>query len=349
MHGSILERPDRISGKRRGATLTGTAASAIRTSLRDRLFEYAERRLPALTRLKRVESLPIRLDRHRIYVLPTRFGLMLSLLLLVMLLGALNYNNNPALLLTCLFAAAAYQSVFAAFATLNRLEIAALRAEPCHAGGELEFSIHFHIATRPRHSLRLRATEAEIAFDLDRDGAATLRIPAPQRGWLRPGRLRLCSEYPFGLFEVWSWVNPEFAALVYPRLEKNPPPLPRSGAQAYQLADRSSGDELAALREYQTGDPPRAIAWKASARRGELLVKEFETPRGQEIMLDFATLRGLPNEDRIARLAAWVCLAETARLPYALALPQTRIDAGLGAEHRHACLRALALAPGAAS
>ncbi len=82
-------------------------ASAATASLKTRLFEYAERRLPALTRLKRVESLPIRLDRHRIYVLPTRFGLMLSALLLVMLLGALNYNNNPALLLTCLFAAAA--------------------------------------------------------------------------------------------------------------------------------------------------------------------------------------------------------------------------------------------------
>ena len=328
--------------------MTGTAASAIRTSLRDRLFEYAERRLPALTRLKRVESLPIRLDRHRIYVLPTRFGLMLSLLLLVMLLGALNYNNNPALLLTCLFAAAAYQSVFAAFATLNRLDVTALRADPCHAGDEMYFSIHFHIATRPRHSLRLRAVDAEIAFDLDRDSAATLRIHAPQRGWLRPARLRLCSEYPFGLFEVWSWINPDFAALVYPRLESNPPPLPRSGAQAQQLADRSSGDELAALREYRSNDPPRAIAWKASARRDELLVKEFETPRGHEVVLDYATLRGLAHEDRISRLAAWVCLAEAARLPYALALPQTRIDAGLGADHRHACLRALALAPGAA-
>ena len=136
---------------------------------------------------------------------------------------------------------------------------------------------------------------------------------------------------------------------MYPRLEPNPPPLPRHGAQAQQLANRSSGDELAALREYRSNDPPRAIAWKASARRGELLVKEFETPRGREIMLDFAALRGLPNEDRIARLAAWVCMAEAARLPYALALPQTRIDAGLGPEHRHACLCALALAPGAAS
>ena len=323
-------------------------ASAATASLKTRLFEYAERRLPALTRLKRSEPLPVRLDRHRIYVLPTRFGLMLSALLLVMLLGALNYNNNPALLLTCLLAAAAYQSVFAAFATLNRLEVTALRAEPGHAGGDLEFYIHFHIAARSRQSLRLRAGDAEIVFDLDADGSARLSIPALQRGWLRPGRLRLSSEYPFGLFETWSWINPEFAALVYPRLETDPPPLPRHGAQAQRETDRSGGDELAALRTYQTGDPPRNIAWKASARRDELLVKEFEAPRGHEVVLDYAALRGLAHEDRLSRLAAWVYLAESRRTPYALRLPQTRIETGLGADHRHACLRVLALAPGAA-
>ncbi len=323
-------------------------ASAATASLKTRLFEYAERRLPALTRLKHIEPLPIRLDRHRIYVLPTRFGLMLSALLLVMLLGALNYNNNPALLLTCLLAAAAYQSVFAAFAALNRLEVSAVRAEPCHAGGDLVVSIHFHTASRPRYNLHLRTGNVEIAFDLDADASARLRIPTVQRGWLRPGRLRLSSEYPFGLFEVWSWINPEFAALVYPRLEAGPPPLPRWGAQTQRETDRSSGDELAALRTYQTGDPPRNIAWKASAHRDELLVKEFETPRGHEVVLDYAALRGLAHEDRLSRLAAWVCLAEFQCAPYALSLRETRIDAGLGAQHRHACLRALALAPGAA-
>ena len=46
--------------------------------------------------------MPKRLDRHRIYVLPTGFGLFLAALLAVMLLGALNYNNNPALLLALL-------------------------------------------------------------------------------------------------------------------------------------------------------------------------------------------------------------------------------------------------------
>ncbi len=322
-------------------------AAATRWS---RLLEFAERRLPALTRLKRAESLPIRLDRHRIYVLPTRFGALFSLVLAVMLLGALNYNNNPALLLTCLLGAASYQSVFQAFRTLNRLELHAIRTEPCHAGEPLRVALHFRTDARPRRSLCLRVDAVEIRFDLPAagEGCVHLTLDAPQRGWRRLGRLRLSSTYPFGLFEVWSWLHPDVAALVYPRLEPQAPPLPLDPAEAQWQTARGSGDELAVLREYRPTDPLRTIAWKASARHDTLLVKEFERRRGRDVVLDFGALHGLDREARLSRLARWVFLAEAAQVRYALVLPDQRLGPGLGAEHRHACLRALALQPGGA-
>jgi uncharacterized protein (DUF58 family) len=321
--------------------------SVTSASLWSRLLEYAERRLPALTRLKRAETLPILLTRHRIYVLPTRFGVLYSAVLVVMLLGALNYNNNPALLLTCLLGAASYQSVFQAFRALNRLELHALRTEPCHAGDALRIGAHFRADAKPRRSLRLQVDGRETIFDLAPEGDSVhIEVSAPQRGWRRLGRMRLASEYPFGLFHVWSWLNPECAALIYPRLELNAPPLPLAGAEAAARTVRLSGDELAALRDYRPNDPPRNIAWKASARHDNLLVKEFELRRGQEIVLDYAALHGLAPEARIARLARWVCQAETAQQLYALQLPERRLGPALGAEHRHTCLRELALLPG---
>jgi hypothetical protein len=75
-----------------------------------RLQRWAERRLPALTRYRRPESLPIELHRRRIYIVPSGFGIGFSVLLLVMLVGALNYANNAALLLTCLLGAASAAS-----------------------------------------------------------------------------------------------------------------------------------------------------------------------------------------------------------------------------------------------
>jgi uncharacterized protein (DUF58 family) len=315
-----------------------------------RMLAVAERRLPALTRLKQPEPLPIRLHRHRIYVLPTRFGLMFSAVLFVMLMGALNYNNNPALLLTCLLGAACYQSVFQAFRCINAVQLASLQGEPCHAGETLHINLSFHADGRPRRSLRLRVADQETVFDIAAgDGRVRVGAPAGTRGWCRVGRIRLYSEYPFGLFQVWSWLNPDFAALVYPQIEIGAPPLPQADDAAAEVATKRTGDEFAMLRDYHPSDPRRSIAWKASARHDTLLVKEFEQRRGQDVALDWTATSALVYEARISRLAAWVLAAEAAQLRYVLRLPDETVGPGLGPDHRHACLRALALLPGAAT
>ncbi|HEY2395580.1 MAG TPA: DUF58 domain-containing protein [Rudaea sp.] len=323
-------------------------ASGTFASLRSRLLATAERRLPALTRLKQAEALPITLHRHRIYVLPTRFGLLFSAVLLVMLLGALNYNNNPALLLTCLLGAACFQSVFQAFRTLNGVELRSLQAEPCHAGDVLYFTLTFRGPGRPRYSLRAGVDAVETLFDMEAGNDTRVRVgvPAPQRGWQRSGHVRLYCEYPFGLFQVWSWLSPDFSALVYPRREDPSVPLPRTNDDAAALPMRRTGDEFAMLRDYHPSDARRAIAWKASARHDALLVKEFEQRRGREIVLDWDATSALSHEARISRLTRWVDDAEALRHGYLLQLPDQRVGPGLGGDHRHACLRALALLPG---
>lgn len=45
----------------------------------------------------------------------------------------------------------------------------------------------------------------------------------------------------------------------------------------HQLAAPGSGSELLDLREYIPGDPPKTIAWKVSARRDQLITKEYES------------------------------------------------------------------------
>jgi uncharacterized protein (DUF58 family) len=80
-----------------------------------------------------------------------------------------------------------------------------------------------------------------------------------------------------------------------------------------------------------------------------LLVREYEQPRSAELTLDWTLTAGLPYEQRIRRLARWVDDAEREGRRYALVLPgQPPIAMGLGAGHRHRCLRALALMPGEA-
>jgi len=320
--------------------------AATVADLRLRTLAWAERRLPALTRLRKPEPLPIRLDRRRIYVLPTGFGITFALLLFVMLLGALNYSNNPALLLTCLLAAACGASLFSGFRAVNGLSLARLSASECHAGEPLALKLRFE-TSRPRASLTLRRDATETAFSLSADDDETIAfsIPSTTRGWLRPGRLRLSTDYPLGLFRIWSWLNPDAAFLVYPAIEKPAPPLPSGAGNKAERTRSGAGDEASGLRDYRVTDPPRLIAWKASARHDALLVRDAERRIDDALVLDHAAIAGLDGEARLRRLTAWVLAAEAAQREYTLHLPDQSIGPGLGGTHRHAALRALALAP----
>lgn len=315
--------------------------------LRGRLVALAERKLPALTRLRRPEPLPITLDRRRIYVVPTGYGVVFALLTAVMLTGALNYGNNPALLLTCLLGGACFVSVFVGFRGLSGLRLGQVRAGEAHAGSDVAIELVFAPGRRDRLALRAVAETAETAFAAERgrEALAVLSLPARVRGWLRPGRVRIVTTFPLGMFVIWSWVHPDVAVLIYPRPESDAPPLPHGGERDGAQRVGEAEDDPAGLRDYRDHDPPRRIAWRASVRHERLLAREHERQAGLALVLDYDALHGLGHEDRISRLTAWVLQASAGREAFVLVLPGQSFGPAIGAGHRADCLRALALLP----
>jgi uncharacterized protein (DUF58 family) len=305
-------------------------------------------RFATWSRPRAPESLPTTLDRRRIYVLPTRFGLFFAALLLTMGVGALNYNNNPALLLALLLAGAAHTSLLAAHLQLTGLSFSAAGAEPVAAGMPLALRVHARAAPgRERRGLRIECDDADAVLSLvDGSGEAQLSLPTTQRGWLDVPRLRVSTTRPLGLVRAWAYVWPEEPLLVYPAPEPHGPPLPEGWGQSAQARLRQAGDDVHHLRPYRRGDSRRAIAWKPSARRDSLLVREYEQPRGADLVLAWRALAGVAYESRIHRLARWIDEAERDGRRYRLELPgQPALGPAQGAAHRHACLRALALLP----
>lgn len=55
--------------------------------------------------------------------------------------------------------------------------------------------------------------------------------------------------------------------------------------ERYTRQQFSYGDNLLALRNYQFGDPIKAIDWKATARRGQAMVRIFEHEQNLDLML----------------------------------------------------------------
>ena len=309
-------------------------------------------RLPAvpLVRPRLPESLPVVLNRKRIYVLPTPFGLFIACLLITMLLGALNYNNNPGVLLAFVLGAIANNSLISAHMRLSGLEVFSIQAQSVHAGANLSLAIKCRNQgkVRARDGLEWSPPADADAFadEQTQDGELNISIATNRRGLIKLPKLRLSTVRPFGLARAWSWIWPNQHVMIWPRIEQNGPPLPHNyHISGGRLTLRSSMEEPHHLREYRRGDPQRLIAWKSSAKRGELMVREYESGIPREISLDWHQLPMLDYEAKISRLTHWVILAEQRGLNFSLNLPDGLIGPSQGASHLQNCLDRLAALP----
>ena len=308
-----------------------------------------------------VEHGEVLLDRKRVYILPTRAGLVFGVAALVLLVGSINYQLQLGFLLTFLVASMALVGMHHTHRNLARVTLASRPSSPVFAGDLALFEIQIANATaEPRYALwvepmqrgrRGGAQATANALDLPASSARIARIgvPAPQRGRLACPRLRIATRFPLGLFEAWAHFSPALSLVVYPKPEDDAPPLPAAGGAGREGGSGTgSGDDFAGVRPYQAGDPQKMIAWRLAARSDELSVKLFEAAAGTELLLDFDALpRTLDTEARLSRLARWVLAAEALHLRYGLRLPGLTIAPDSGAEQHDRCLTALALYRGA--
>lgn len=294
------------------------------------------------------------LSQRRVFILPTRAGIGFAVLLLVLLIGSINYQLGLGFALTFLALSCALVDMVFTYRNLAHLALQQGRTPQVFAGQEAQFELHLsNRTTLARYGVWIDFDDVEEprhVVDVKAAGSASvlLAVPTTQRGWLQPARVVLSTRFPLGLYRAWSYWRPAARALVYPRPEEGAPPLPMSGSASG--SGRAGGnDDFAGVRSYQAGDSPRQLAWRQIARLdpelgGQLVTKHFEGATGDELVLDFAALPAyLDVELRLSRMTRWVLDAEQRALPYAFRLGALHYDAANGAAHQAACLRALAL------
>lgn len=108
----------------------------------------------------------------------------------------------------------------------------------------------------------------------------TTRTIATRRGLYRLGPFTVHGGDPFGLFEKQRLIPVEHELAVYPpRLDVSSVPLPVATMSGGVMRERNralASQTIAGIREYTPGDPLNHISWSATARRGAVMVKEFD-------------------------------------------------------------------------
>ncbi|MFI5282770.1 MAG: DUF58 domain-containing protein [Candidatus Dormibacterales bacterium] len=154
----------------------------------------------------------------------------------------------------------------------------------------------------------------------------------PRSGWRKPfvsGALRrgpltaaswmVGSSDPLGLFSSGRPQADSEVALVLPRFGALAASNQVRELEASLAAPHAgSGSELFGVREYFPGDPLRRIHWRATARHGELVVREYEPPGALTLgIFCDPEPRNREVADQIARIAAseaWDCIRSGGRV-----------------------------------
>lgn len=158
------------------------------------------------------------------------------------------------------------------------------------------------------------------------------------RGRIELQAVQVWSTFPFGLTKKSVTFKSARTVLVFP------PDLPLRPGMLRRLSTRSQrgtgaedlpgpGEEFFGLREYMAGDSPRQIAWKRTARTGEVIVRQNAAPSPPRlwVLVNFAS-DGAPAgrvqalEERSIALAASILRSATDdEMAVGLAIPCARI------------------------
>ena len=171
------------------------------------------------------------------------------------------------------------------------------------------------------------------------------RVEPKERGDWDTGSLYVRYRSGLGLMERWAMAPLVQTVRVYPALrtgEEQQIFLARSRQIDLQLrraSQRGLGRDFESLREYREGDDLRDICWTATARRGDLITRQYQTERSQPVWLVLDC--GRLMRSRVAITApTGGALSAAAASAGAGPAPVRRIHSKLD----HACTTAVALA-----
>lgn len=219
--------------------------------------------------------------RSRIYILPTKMGGYLNGLIFLMFLLAIGYSNNLLLIFTLFLFGMNLIWVIQTHFHLRALKLQSVNISDGHAGELNESHIVWKKTPKGPYkwefALENDSEIIDVTSTYDTENASSVQLKFPKRGVWYFKYLKVKTEMPFGLYQVWIYLPLETKAFAYPAKLKDVPPLSfnPSNEEGSEEGLRKGPHDVKSLSPYM-GEESRRISWKHYARTGELLIKEGE-------------------------------------------------------------------------
>lgn len=212
---------------------------------------------------------------------------------LLVAFAALNTGNNLLFLVLASLIAIILMSGILSTVTLSGVNVALELPEHIFAGQTVRASIELENekltlpsfalrveAIKPKGELQSTILETPVFFPyVPKQDRVRQSVPMTflRRGLYRQDAFRVVTRFPFGFLQKARRLDLKTEALVYPSIEPTNELIDMlPGIQgALETAAKGRGQDLYALRDYTANDSVRHVHWKASARSGSLMVREF--------------------------------------------------------------------------
>ena len=254
--------------------------------------------VPALAR-----RTPLRWIGHKIEYRVSREGWIYFGGLLLVALAALNTGNNLLFLILASLIALILMSGILSSISLSGIAMRLVLPEHIFAGQPVRALVELENQklTLPCFSLRVEAVsekgapvsailEKPVYFPYlpkqDRLGQV-VPMKFPRRGVYHQDVFRIVTRFPFGFLEKARRLNLKTEALVYPSVDptteyRDVLPVLQG---ALETVTKGRGQDLYGVRDYVHTDSARLVHWKATARSGSLMVREFTREEDSRVLL----------------------------------------------------------------
>jgi len=302
------------------------------STIHDRIFKFQQR-----------------VSRHydRIFILPTRFGTYFIAIIFVLFLMSLSYGHSLAITGTFLFVSVVVVSAHYTNFNLSGLKCAQLKESFFLFSGEVFSYPLMNEWAKPRVDIdvEMTLTNMKTGKDFKLTGKGSFAALSSEevklsgedlkRGVYQVKRIKVSTDFPFGLFRSWMFLSPKtevFDVFVYPTIRI---PGPSSGTKAF---DAGGLLEFYEHTPYREGEETKRIDWKIYSRTHELYQKHYHDLSAREHLLDRKIYSRYPVEDQLSFLCFKVLELTRAGMTYALVLNGEKPKWGRGKKFERECL-----------
>jgi len=293
------------------------------------------------------------LANANIFILPSKFGVsFLGFCLLLFILGT-NYQNNLIVLFSYLLVSFFVTSMLTCFFNLYRLEV--IQSEIAKGFAEKNINLPITIKTqKDRHDLHFEYLDNSPRIE-KYIGIGSFQTSIPvyfeTRGRKKLKRIKISTNYAFGLFTAWTQLDLNCEVIVYPV----PIEVSESGGAHHVKPEYvednlpsatnivSGTDDFHALSPYKTGEPLAHVSWKHLAKTGTWQTKHYTDSESRQVWLSLNEMPSNRLETKLSMLCYLILEYEKHGEAFGVNLNGQIIEPHNGSEHIEHCLASLAV------